>query len=131
MCGSMPSNPAARLLAQIAKAEALAEAAQQAPWSWKEHGATMHIYGFAGPPMAMLADQTRTDNGGMIRQPFDDARFIAASRTLVPQLAAALRACLGALEQIERADDLDTAIGTAHTALVRAVAAMGDGDGMA
>jgi len=137
MYGLTPSNPAARLRAQIAEAEALAAKATPGPWqrcSANDGNCSCGIVwdgaGYAAVMYGNSIENFPYRDGPSREQMNANLDLAAASRTLVPQLAAALRVCLGALEQIERADDPDTAIGTAYTALVRA-AEMGDGDGMA
>src|SRR5690554_1069893 len=117
------SNPAADVRALIAEAEALADAATPGEWrAERRNPFTMDIL--------LIDDDPNTLAYGLIASDLvpADAELCAASRTLVPQLAAALRQCVEALEAIEGADDLDTAIGTAHTALSRAAAAMEGGD---
>lgn len=146
-------TPAARLLAKVAEAEALAEKATPGPWEVekevyplnelgnKEREGCEDTWTYVEHPVYRV--QTCWEHGqvraklwiaGESYSPYfegdkrkllwntepGDPEFIAASRTLVPQLAAALRECVTALELYD--DPL------APVMLARAAAAMGDGD---
>ena len=117
--GANPT-PAARLRAQIAKAEALA--AKAIPGEWE----VVPDYEFEDSYWV----ETDYDGGHPVcgGSKKDSLEFIAASRTLVPQMAAAVMTLVEARDEMYRQNNLISALIIFDDALTTAAAAMGDGD---
>ena len=148
-------TPAARLLAQVESDERLAEAATPGPWAsdgmanpWKpsqrspfaDQGASIETMcdvedrHWPGEKTIVVGG-VQGEQGGAVGVLYnEDAKFIAASRSIVPRQAAQMRALIEALQEIavlpvfHDEDGLTINIGVCAQEALEAAAAMMSGD---